>query len=64
MSEEQNGRVVYLNEVDPIIAVWIERLLNSDLVADALSNYRNSKIDVTLSASSGRAVLAPKVTIW
>lgn len=50
-------------EAHPIIRAWIGQLLASEELASILKTYGYHRIDVTLSASSGKAVLKPEITI-
>lgn len=50
-------------DAHPIVAEWIDQLRDSAELATILARYETHKIDVTLSASNGRAVLRPKISI-
>ena len=50
-------------EAHPIIRAWIGQLLGSEELVSILGEYEQYKIDVTLSASGGKAVLKPKITL-
>lgn len=50
-------------EAHPIIRAWIGQLLESRELASILREYGHHKIDVTLSASGGKAVLKPKISL-
>ena len=50
-------------EAHPIIRAWIGQLLESQELASILEAYEHYRIDVTLSASSGKAVLKPKIAL-
>lgn len=50
------------NEANPIIRAWIGQLLRSEELASVLEDFGQHRIDVTLSASNGKAVLKPKIT--
>lgn len=50
-------------EAHPIVRAWIGQLLGSRELASILKEYGHHKIDVTLSASSGKAVLKPKIAL-
>jgi len=50
-------------EAHPIVRAWIGQLLESRELASILREYEHHKIDVTLSASNGKAVLKPKIAL-
>lgn len=51
------------DEAHPIVRAWIGQLLGSRELASILKEYGHHKIDVTLSASNGKAVLKPKIAL-
>jgi len=48
-------------EAHPIVRAWIGQLLESRELALVLEKYGSHRIDVTVSASNGKAVLKPKI---
>jgi hypothetical protein len=63
MTNEETVQIIP-SELDPIILSWVRWLISDRAVKDLVRQYREGKIDVTLSSSGGRAVLGPKITIW
>lgn len=50
-------------EAHPIIRAWIGQLLESKELTSILERYGSHKIDVTLSANGGKAVLKPRIAL-
>ncbi len=50
------------NKAHPIVRAWISQLIQSKELALVLDRYEFRRIDVTLSASGGKAVLKPTIS--